>query len=110
MQRMDLGRVITDLLRSEGITQQELANRAGVSQATVSRALARRGVRHGPARTRLFVYMQEHTAKRRSESGDPVGDALAEAWDGSQEHAHALAKLILASRELWPTLGEERNR
>jgi hypothetical protein len=30
--------------------------------------------------------------------------ALAETWDGSQEHAVALAKLIRASRGLWPDL------
>jgi hypothetical protein len=31
-------------------------------------------------------------------------DALAETWDGSEEHAVALAKLIRASRGLWPDL------
>jgi hypothetical protein len=40
-------------------------------------------------------------------SADAVLDAVRETWDGSEEHAAALAKLVLASRELWPTLGKE---
>jgi transcriptional regulator with XRE-family HTH domain len=107
---MDLARAINDLLTLEGITQEQLAYRAGVSQATVSRAMKKDAVRSGRARARLCKYMQGQAATRRSQSDDPVGNALAETWDGSPEHAQALAILIRASRELWPILHEETDR
>jgi hypothetical protein len=50
--------------------------------------------------------MQEHAATLPAEAG-AVLDAVRETWDGSQEHAAALANLILASGELWPRLGKE---
>jgi hypothetical protein len=36
----------------------------------------------------------------------PAVVALREVWDGSEEHALALAALIAASGELWPKLRE----
>ena len=33
--------------------------------------------------------------------------AMEQTWDGSDEHAEALAKLILASRDLWPKMRKE---
>ncbi len=103
---MDLGDQIANFLEREGISQKALAELAGVHQATVSRALKRRPTRHTAAYARLCTFMQQHAA-RTPHGADSVLDAVRETWDGSQEHAAALAKLILASRELWPTLGKE---
>ncbi|TMK40055.1 MAG: helix-turn-helix transcriptional regulator [Actinobacteria bacterium] len=103
---MDLRDLIADLLEREGIGQKVLAERAGVHQATVSRALKRQPSRRTAAYARLCSYMQQYAASRPAPT-DPVLDAVRETWDGSEEHARALAKLILASRELWPTLGKE---
>jgi transcriptional regulator with XRE-family HTH domain len=102
---MDLRVAIADLLEREGISQKVLAERAGIHQATVSRALKRQPRRRTAAYARLCKYMQEDATATIS-SSDPVMDALRDTWDGSDEHAAALAKLIVASRELWPTLGK----
>jgi transcriptional regulator with XRE-family HTH domain len=106
MNQMELQDAIADLLDREGISQKVLAERAGVDQATVSRALKRRPLRRTAAYARLCVCMQQPRSATEA-SADPVLDAVRETWDGSQEHAAALAKLVLASRELWPTLGKE---
>jgi transcriptional regulator with XRE-family HTH domain len=102
---MELQDAITDLLKREGISQKMLAERAQVSQATVSRALKREPLRRRTAYARLCRYMR-YDAPSTQVSEDPVRDAVRDTWDGSKEHAAALAKLVLASRELWPTLGK----
>jgi transcriptional regulator with XRE-family HTH domain len=99
---MELQDVIAEYLQREGISQKQLADRAGVNQSTVSRALQRASLRRTAAHARLCAYMREHAAV----PPDPLMDAVRETWDGSPEHAAALAKLVLASRELWPTLGK----
>lgn len=103
---MELQDSIADLLDREGISQKALAKRAGVNQATVSRAMRRRPLRRTAAYTRLCACMQQPRSATGA-SADAVLDAVRETWDGSEEHAAALAKLVLASRELWPTLGKE---
>lgn len=103
---MDLKDVIADILEREGISQGVLARRVGVHQTTVSRALRREPTRRSAAHARLRGVMQQH-AERTTPPPDLVLDAVRETWDGSDEHAAALAKLILASGDLWPTLGEE---
>ncbi len=103
---MDLREAITDILSREGITQKELAKRAGVDQATVSRAARRLPRRRTTAHAKLCKYMQL-VAPTVSVPSEAIGDALRETWDGSDAHAAALAELIRASRELWPQLGKE---
>jgi len=103
---MDLSDVIADLLEREGISQSILAARAGVNQATVSRVLRRQPARRTAAYARLCSYMQQYAAGTTA-SVNPALGAVRETWDGSEEHAAALARLILASRELWPGLGKE---
>lgn len=97
---MDIQVAIADLLEREGISQKVLAARAGIDQATVSRALKRRPSRRTTAYARLCRYMQQNAAT--TTSPDPLLDAVRDTWDGSDEHAAALATLIRASRELWP--------
>jgi transcriptional regulator with XRE-family HTH domain len=101
MAQMELQDAIGDLLRREGISQETLAARAGVSQATVSRALRREPSRRTAAYARLSLYMHQDAA-RAGRSPTLVLDAVRDTWDGSDQHAAALAKLILASRDLWP--------
>lgn len=103
---MELGLALEALMQRDGISQTQVGKLAGVSQSTISRVLARQPLRNGPARARLVLFMQQRAGSA------PVAtvavDAIDEIWDGSDEHAVALAKLILASRELWPGLGEDR--
>ncbi len=104
---MDLSKAIANFLDREGISQTALAKRVGVSQPTVSRVVKRLPVRRTSAYQRLFSYMQQYSAVQ-AVSGNPVMDAVRDTWDGSEEHADALARLILTSRELWPGLGKEK--
>lgn len=99
---MDMREAVVAHLERAKINQAELAKRAAVSQSTVSRAQSKQGARRGRAQTRLFTYIQKEL---RDEGLHPaLRDALASAWDRTDEHAQALAGLISASRALWPEL------
>jgi transcriptional regulator with XRE-family HTH domain len=100
----ELARDIEALLAAEGINQQALAERAQVSQATVSRARNGPPLRNGVARARLVRYMQQYSSSR---TPAPAAEVLREVWDGTDQHALALAALLRASRELWPNLKPE---
>jgi transcriptional regulator with XRE-family HTH domain len=83
-------------------TQKELADAAQVNQATVSRVLRGEPSRAGKATRRLAQFMHEEGFLG---TPDEALGALRDTWDGSDEHAAALARLILASKDLWPELG-----
>lgn len=91
---MDVPRTLAALLQREGLTQTALAERAHVSQASVSRALRRVPTRNSPEYARLCSYIQivQDGAARPREATD----ALTEIWDGSSAHDQALATLIQA--------------
>jgi transcriptional regulator with XRE-family HTH domain len=99
----DISRMIACYMRATGESQAAIAERAGVSQAAVSRALNGTPERNGKARAKLFIFMQQAVA---SLAPPPAVVALRDVWDGSEEHALALAALITASGELWPKLRE----
>jgi predicted transcriptional regulator len=84
----------------EGITQQELARRASVSQATVSRAVAGLPDMRAVARRKLFHYIHERARERMP---DVVSTAVRRVWDGSDVHAAALARIIEATADLRPS-------
>lgn len=102
----DLGSAIRSFLRHEGVDQATLASRAKISQSTVSRAIHRQPQRNSKAYARLVRFMQQNAIL--DAKPDPALDALQDIWDGSAEHAAALASLIHASRELWPNLREDK--
>lgn len=93
---------IRELLSREGLSQSMLAQRAGVSQSAVSRAVSGSAMRNGRARRKLVEYMRQ---AQGLPAPRPTLNAIAATWDGSEAHAEALAKLILASGGLWPSLG-----
>lgn len=91
---------VRELLIREGWTQKELAEKAGVSQSTVCRALERVPDRRSKAHRRLMRFIHEC-------AGPPttVSFAVSQVWDGTPEHEAALAALISASSALWPKMG-----
>jgi transcriptional regulator with XRE-family HTH domain len=95
---------MADVLENEGISQTELAHRVGVSQSTVSRALRNRPLRQGRARARLVSFMQQGGGGR---GADRLQQAFRRVWDGSDEHAEALARIIAACEGLRPTASAE---
>ncbi len=98
---MDLPTAIRAHQAARGITQEELAKRAGVTQEAVSRASRQHPRRMGAQMRRLSLYMQQH-----AERPEAALEAATEIWDGSEAHAEALAGLIRASKALWPALRE----
>lgn len=86
-----------------GINQSVLASAIGASQSQVSRILSGRIVRHTKLLDRLCIYARRrlnfggrHDVRRNVE----LMSALTDVWDGSDEHAHALAQVIRSLAEL----------
>jgi hypothetical protein len=91
-------------LDGAGISQTELAKRASVSQSTVSRAIALAPARRGAAREKLFTFIHNELGADSSIGrAEPVLTAFRQVWDGSDEHAAALAGVIRATAGLRPT-------
>lgn len=105
MNQMDVPSELKALLRRDGLTQSELAARAGVSQPMVSRAMRRVPVRFSVGYGRLCSYIR----KELGETSLPpqACDALTEIWDGSPAHDAALAALIGAVVDLSRSEGTE---
>jgi hypothetical protein len=96
-------REVRDFLDQEGWTQKELAERVGISQSTVCRALERTPARNTPAHRKLMHFIREHAAPPTT-----VASAVSQVWDGTSEHDAALAALVTASSALWPKMGANR--
>ncbi len=90
-------------LDEKEISQAELARRAGVSQPTVSRALAGEPKRHARGYAQLVSFIQKQPGVP-APLPTSVAAALEEVWDGTDAHEKALASLIVASAELWPKM------
>ena len=88
------------------LTQEQLAKAAGVSQATVSRALGAPAIRTGAARRRLFDYarIDEWNDDRQpdGEATQRVLSAFERIWDHSEAHANAIIRIIHALAGLRP--------
>ena len=100
----DLADAVRAYLASHELSQAELASRAQISQSSVSRVLSGHPIRHGRARASLSAFIHYMAP---GASPDPIAAAVEQTWDGSAQHAEALARLILASRDLWPRLTKE---
>ena len=98
-----LSSFLAHVLRTERISQAELARRVEVSQSTISRVLRMEALRHGPARSRLVTFMHQGGLGQGEER---LQSALRLAWDGSEEHAEALARIIAACEGLRPAVPE----
>lgn len=97
-------------MKKNALDQGTLASEAGVSQATVSRALAGSPARRG----RAFLRLLAHVGKQ-GESTEPsvtgkkrVARAFERIWDGTDAHATAVAKIIEDLAGLTPTTSLRR--
>lgn len=112
MQEDSLAKDLLTLIQSRHLSQKSIAKAAKVSQATVSRALRGRIERQGRARARLFIYIRQELQNEdlSGRGKEKVVKAFENIWDGSEEHAAAIAKIIRASGGLLPAkrLGGDR--
>lgn len=89
--------LIAQHLRRLGITQNDLSEALGVSQSQVSRVLSGKSSKRSKLLDRICSYAFQPSslvpleAVRRS---DELIEALAATWDGTPEHARALASVI----------------
>jgi hypothetical protein len=91
------------------MSESALARRAGVSQSTVSRAIAGIGIRHGAARSKLFRFIHNHSTSLPPKKGaQRVLTAFERIWDRTEEHADAVARIISALDNLRPITTKRR--
>ncbi|MBZ5670949.1 MAG: helix-turn-helix transcriptional regulator [Acidobacteriia bacterium] len=92
-------------MAKHGLSQDQLARRARVSQSTVSRALRGAPSRHSQARHRLLscARIGESAVDSSTKGGiRRVVKAFNEIWDGSDAHADAVVNIIGALAGLRP--------
>ncbi|WP_408492165.1 helix-turn-helix domain-containing protein [Paraburkholderia strydomiana] len=88
---------------SAGVTQNALAIAIDASQSQVSRILSGRIVRHTKLLERLCIYASRRLKfhrRRDVRQNAELMSALTDVWDGSDEHAQALAHVIRSLAEL----------
>lgn len=89
--------------RNGGEGQVALGRECGVSQATISRLADRQPTKWGRGFIRLYEYANRRQIARRAH--DPAANllllsALQDVWNGTDEHAEALAAIIRATSDL----------
>jgi transcriptional regulator with XRE-family HTH domain len=104
MQEDSLAERLRSFMQERQLSQKSVAEAANISQSTVSRALQGHFERQGRAKSKLFTYMHnELLSEGLSGKGkDKVVRAFESIWDGSEEHAVGIAKIIKASGGLLP--------
>ena len=105
----DIHQLLRSFMASTGMGQTALADAAGVSQPTVSRALTGRPVRWGRAHAKLFRYIKSQgrpLSRKTVKSEEHVVAAFKRIWDGSEAHASVVVRLIsdLEGMEVSPAL------
>lgn len=84
-------------VEAQGVTQSALSIALGASQSQISRVLSgRTSIRSKLARD-ICIYVSSRTGSMNREkvmANDDLMDALAKTWDGTPNHARALAAVI----------------
>lgn len=88
--------VLKRAILNGSVTQSSVAIATGVDQSQISRVLAGQVKRESPNVLALCKYARNlhKTRKVDPRQSDPLINALREVWDGSPEHAEALAGVI----------------
>jgi len=103
--------LLRSVARARGLTQVDIARAVGVDQSRVSRLLSGDRLPDTPAAHRVCaLIMRAPGAVRESDVLDnkELIDAVAFAWDGSPQHATALAAVIRSLRVLWAQAASPR--
>jgi DNA-binding LacI/PurR family transcriptional regulator len=104
MQEENAAKLVEQVIRLNRLTQAGLAKAAGVHQSTVSRVLEERTIRRqGQARARLLAYARNALRGEMVKGREKVLTAFESVWDGSEEHAAAVARIIDALADLRPS-------
>jgi len=103
MQQQDAAILVKRLLQEGQLTQAQLARKAGVHQSTVSRVMKKTtSIRQGTANRKLVNYARTALSGELAKGENKVLTAFKSVWDGSEEHAAAIARVIGATADLRP--------
>jgi predicted transcriptional regulator len=102
--------ILSEFMKQNALTQEQLAKAADVSQSTISHALKGNYDKQGAARKKLYDYVERHwpeTQKKQtlqslygfSDSSNAIANsvilnAFQQIWDGTDDHADAIAEVI----------------
>ena len=94
-----IGHELMTWRESENLSQSELAERAGVNQATISRV--ERGLSTSPqALHKLCTLAGVDVHKKDLAYAPELSAALDRVWDGSEEQAQTIAILLMAANSI----------
>ena len=94
-----------EIYRKHGVTQDEIADVVGASQPQVSRVLRGVGLRATKLFEEICLYAERFEGGVTSDavrSNKDLVEALRTTWDGSAQHARALAVVIRSLAALRP--------
>lgn len=97
--------LLRSVARARGITQMEIARAVGVNQSRVSRLLSGDRLPNTPTAHKVCAWLMRTPGSVSDADvldNKELIDAVAFAWDGSPQHAVALAAVIRSLRVLWP--------
>lgn len=95
--------------RELGVTQKEISEAIGADQSQVSRVLSGKAKRQSRVFIEVCNYVNRRTPFMGSElviENSELISAIASVWDGSAEHASALAMVIRSLSALHPNSKE----
>ena len=98
-----ISRRLQAFMIEKGLTQNELAEAANVSQSTVSRIMRRTSQRHGRALVHLCNYAgisledADTSTERRQRM---IINTFMKVWDGTDSHAETIARVIEALQDV----------
>jgi transcriptional regulator with XRE-family HTH domain len=95
----EIGKRLGEWCEDTGTTQEALAAQAGLSQPLVSKAIRGDSVSQ-KSLLRLCEIAGINPNKIELDSSPLLVTVLGEIWDGSEEHADAIAALLLAAKKL----------
>lgn len=102
-----LARRLGEFMRHNQMSQSEVAEKADVDQATVSRFLKKPPQRVTSASKRLCNYAEAMLSDVDPESKQSAHRAFDECWDKSAAHARTISKIIDAFVEFCHEAAEE---
>lgn len=87
-------------MKELGISQQEVADALGMEQSKVSRLLSAKFKKPSPSFELLCRHLKVDAPLDSGPLDQELHQAIQEVWDGTKEHAAALAAVIRALRPL----------
>ena len=98
--------------RAMGLTQAQIAIHIGASQSQVSRVMSGQSKRQSKLLKKVckYVFYSAQTNRPDPQSSPELMAALSAVWDGTSQHAQALAHVIRSLSSLDPVAAPDRSK